>query len=761
MSTISKLSIQGIRSFDPNDAQVIAFHKPLTLICGSNGAGKTTIVECIKMSLTGELPPFSARGKNWIHDPKVKATRVTKACVKLQFYTQNHTKCTVARQFALEYKTDKALETGSASFSAVGSTLTCRDSKTGKDRAISLGKSKMDQDGNIPGLMGISKAILENVIFVHQEDSMWPLAESKVLKEKFDDIFAATRYSKALEAIKKLKKEQADKIKDVKINLEKDRASVKERDGILERRAKLQESVKLFEEKLEDQAQEQEKWEVELEKLAEVQQTAASLQSRTIKNKLQQEEKTASLAEARDNIQRAGDDFMEESDDEKLREWLEKLCNDGDKSRELQDKELRRESLELELENQRKYLDESKKSVWQLEQREKNHAVDCRKYEQHALALRDQLELGEDEMQHGSEDDVAQIQLLAESKLNVLEAGFAEMKDEHSRALQEHQSAANAMRVGAESSIRRLQELKQKQAKEGRELAMLEQQESQASAASSKTPQELAEQVQQLEATIHELHDRVHARAQEIDAKREQERSLRAEGQRLERERAGMDQQHQLVSRVSTLTSQLQTKQRAHQAALSGLLDEFAQTEEGQARSPRSGEEGLRQVLEYAQSQTQTLDRERQELAQAEFELKGVDGKLQALEAREADAEEQMAAHRSKMAKFCKRVWTNNVKVGYKVGGQHAKPPELLVVKADLEEAAQDPQSRGRGERARHPDLRGDPARGRADAQGGGGGRRFHVWRMPRVHTCVHRPHRALGIRGEGARHHRAPERQG
>jgi DNA repair exonuclease SbcCD ATPase subunit len=86
----------------------------------------------------------------------------------------------------------------------------------------------------VPQLMGVSKAVLENVIFVHQEDSNWPLAEgqvggwdpaqtcispsppsllcqhnttphhttppllvsSQVLKKKFDDIFAATKYTK-------------------------------------------------------------------------------------------------------------------------------------------------------------------------------------------------------------------------------------------------------------------------------------------------------------------------------------------------------------------------------------------------------------------------------------------------------------------------------------------------------------------------------------------------------------------------------------
>jgi hypothetical protein len=43
----------------------------------------------------------------------------------------------------------------------------------------------------------VPQAVLENVIFVHQEDSNWPLAEGLVLKKKFDDIFAATKYTKA------------------------------------------------------------------------------------------------------------------------------------------------------------------------------------------------------------------------------------------------------------------------------------------------------------------------------------------------------------------------------------------------------------------------------------------------------------------------------------------------------------------------------------------------------------------------------------
>lgn len=53
----------------------------------------------------------------------------------------------------------------------------------------------MDGDHSLTCTM-VLQAILENVIFVHQEDSNWPLSDGQTLKKKFDDIFAATKYTK-------------------------------------------------------------------------------------------------------------------------------------------------------------------------------------------------------------------------------------------------------------------------------------------------------------------------------------------------------------------------------------------------------------------------------------------------------------------------------------------------------------------------------------------------------------------------------------
>jgi DNA repair protein RAD50 len=53
--------------------------KPLTIIVGKNGCGKTTIIECMRFAITGTLPPGTSSGKYFIHDPAMEdATEVTK-----------------------------------------------------------------------------------------------------------------------------------------------------------------------------------------------------------------------------------------------------------------------------------------------------------------------------------------------------------------------------------------------------------------------------------------------------------------------------------------------------------------------------------------------------------------------------------------------------------------------------------------------------------------------------------------------------------
>jgi DNA repair protein RAD50 len=75
MCTVEKMLIQGIRSFGPNHDRVIEFTAPLSLIVGHNGAGKTTVIECLKQATTGAMPPNSKNGQSFIHDPEVCRVR--------------------------------------------------------------------------------------------------------------------------------------------------------------------------------------------------------------------------------------------------------------------------------------------------------------------------------------------------------------------------------------------------------------------------------------------------------------------------------------------------------------------------------------------------------------------------------------------------------------------------------------------------------------------------------------------------------------
>ena len=90
MTTVDKLGICGIRSYDPQSHVVIKFFKPLTVILGQNGCGKTTIIEALKYCCTGEAPQLTERGRTWIHDPKHCGESIVKAQIKVAFKTRDN-----------------------------------------------------------------------------------------------------------------------------------------------------------------------------------------------------------------------------------------------------------------------------------------------------------------------------------------------------------------------------------------------------------------------------------------------------------------------------------------------------------------------------------------------------------------------------------------------------------------------------------------------------------------------------------------------
>ncbi|KAH8813273.1 DNA repair protein Rad50 [Xylogone sp. PMI_703] len=205
-SKIDKLSILGVRSFDNIRSETIQFHTPLTLIVGYNGSGKTTIIECLKYATTGQLPPNS-KGGAFIHDPKLCGEKEVLAQVKLSFKSTTGSKMVVTRSLQLTVK-----KTTRSMKSLEGSLLMVKD---GERTTISSRVAELDQV--MPQYLGVSEAILDSVIFCHQDESLWPMSEPAALKKKFDEIFEAMKYTKALENLKILRKNQNNELSKLKI----------------------------------------------------------------------------------------------------------------------------------------------------------------------------------------------------------------------------------------------------------------------------------------------------------------------------------------------------------------------------------------------------------------------------------------------------------------------------------------------------------------------------------------------------------------
>ncbi|XP_076033751.1 DNA repair protein RAD50-like [Oratosquilla oratoria] len=206
MSKILKMGISGIRSFGPDEQQKIEFYSPLTLILGQNGCGKTTIIESLKYVTTGDKPPGSGTGASFVHDPKLTEVVQIRGQVKLLMRDVLGKELTATRSLEA---TQKAREIQCKKLDA---TLT-RKNPDGTKHSIS--NRCADIDLAMTNALGVSKPILNHVIFCHQEDSNWPLDEGKKVKEKFDAIFSATNYIKCLETIRKLRLEKKQKVKNM------------------------------------------------------------------------------------------------------------------------------------------------------------------------------------------------------------------------------------------------------------------------------------------------------------------------------------------------------------------------------------------------------------------------------------------------------------------------------------------------------------------------------------------------------------------
>uniref|UniRef100_A0A3B3D614 RAD50 homolog, double strand break repair protein n=1 Tax=Oryzias melastigma TaxID=30732 RepID=A0A3B3D614_ORYME len=182
MSKIDKMSILGVRSFgiEDKDKQLIAFFSPLTVLVGPNGAGKTDA-----------------------HETDVRAQ------IRLLFTDVTGEKVSVQRSMSCTQKAKNY------SFKSLEQVIT----RMKDGEKVSLSSKCGELDREMISALGVSKPVLNHVIFCHQEESNWPLSEGKALKDKFDSIFAATKYIKALETMRQLRLKQSLTVKECQVEL--------------------------------------------------------------------------------------------------------------------------------------------------------------------------------------------------------------------------------------------------------------------------------------------------------------------------------------------------------------------------------------------------------------------------------------------------------------------------------------------------------------------------------------------------------------
>ncbi|KAK6618741.1 hypothetical protein RUM43_013132 [Polyplax serrata] len=210
MATLDKIKICGIRSFgcEEEDVQTVRFQKPLTLILGENGCGKSTIIECLRY-LTAQKEP-AGKG-TFVHDPSLTNRATTKGFVKLRMRDVKGAVVDLCRQVQAT-RTKKSLTTKSLD------NVITRTNKETKEK-VSISNRCADFTYEISRIFGVSRSILENVVFCTQEDSHWPLDTDQKLKEKFDQIFDSDRYNKCVNKVREKRKKIKDCVKNSEVEL--------------------------------------------------------------------------------------------------------------------------------------------------------------------------------------------------------------------------------------------------------------------------------------------------------------------------------------------------------------------------------------------------------------------------------------------------------------------------------------------------------------------------------------------------------------
>lgn len=219
MASVEQLQVQGVRAFDPYRFEKLRFGHPLTLIVGANGVGKTTIIECLLYAMAGELPGGKTGGSAFVQDPRISKSSQVMAQVKLEFVDVKGSKGTISRSMSATLRSGSQAPT----FKTVDSQMVVGGHHVGGRETATARVA--DANEQIVKRLGLPLAIQKYIVCCHQEESLWPLSDPRHLKDRFDELFESSKYTKFLERIRVQRNELKSRLrlleKDV-VSLERD-----------------------------------------------------------------------------------------------------------------------------------------------------------------------------------------------------------------------------------------------------------------------------------------------------------------------------------------------------------------------------------------------------------------------------------------------------------------------------------------------------------------------------------------------------------
>lgn len=214
----------------------------------------------------------------------------------------------------------------------------------------------------MPQYLGVSKAILDSVIFCHQEESLWPLSEPAKLKKRFDEIFEALKYTRAIDDIKIIQKKKKEALKILEkeeehAKLNKDRA-----DKIMKQTTTLSDEIDILREK-------------------------SDAKGREIKDATQKAERAWKMAEEAGHVvaQLKGKRIAEQTKTESVNSLLENLIEMSDSDAELQQMleqyEERVQKYQADLESQKAKYSEFRGQIDDCRAKVSSKERECGSYE--------------------------------------------------------------------------------------------------------------------------------------------------------------------------------------------------------------------------------------------------------------------------------------------------------------------------------------------------------------------------------------------